>query len=737
MAEHNRYPERVDLSSCEKEPIHIIGSTQSYGVVIACDKFTGRIIQIGENCKEFFNVPAEDLLGKELDVILGVELSRKILSAVFEDHAFKVEETCINDKEFVVIPHVNSTNFILDIEPISAKADNFDFQKGLSSLLNTLSVSQDAEELCRDAAKITKSIFGYDRVMIYKFDEEWNGQVIAEELNEEMESWLGLQYPASDIPKQARQLFLKNRVRIISDVNYSPVKIIPRLSPETNEPLDLTNSKLRGVSPIHIEYLQNMKVGASLTAALLSNGKLWGLLTCHHYQPKFINYYQRQTCEFLIQIFSNELSLKNSKSFISNIEKLDALTLELINQIHLEANINRGLRSSATKITDLLECGGAAIILNGKIKLVGKTPDKKDIKKLVRDFLAKKKESLFHTKQLQQFYPMAENFKESGSGILSLRLGQSESDFLIWFRPEVIKTVEWGGNPENKATYNEEKERLTPRKSFEKWTEQLTGISHPWQDFEISGARKLGESVSYVILENQKKEIDNLNKQLVDAHNELELFSQGLSHDLKAPLRGIDGYAHVLKEDHYTDLHKEGQMAVDTILSSAEKMRELIDNILSFAGVSNQDVHRNLNSPNTMIGEILVSFNLKSNYPKTEIIVEENMPKLVGDRRMLSQVWSNLITNALKYSEKNEKPRIEIGTRIHDRRTIYFVKDNGIGFDPKYKEEIFNLFSRHSGDDYQGTGIGLAIVKKIIEKHNGKIWAEAKEKSGSVFYFYV
>ena len=737
MAENIQYPENVDLSSCEKEPIHIIGATQSHGVLVSCNKSDGTITQIGENCKDLFGISAEELLGSKLNVLLDPELSNELAGTAAERGVLEVKETIINNKAFVVIPHISGENLILDIEPVEAKKNSYDFQKELSSLLNTLSASETINELCDAAAKMTKSIFGYDRVMIYKFDEEWNGKVIAEEKNEDMESWLGLHYPASDIPKQARELFLKNRVRIIVNVNYSPVKIVPTISPLDGKPLDLTNSQLRAVSPIHIEYLQNMKVGASLTAALISNGKLWGLLACHHYEEKFINYYQRQTCEFLIQIFSNELSLKNSNSYIKNIEKLDELRSKLILQVQQEDSIKKGLSNFPVKVTSLFNCSGAAIVLNGKVKIVGNTPGKSQVKKLIRNFLARKDDSLFFTGNLLQYYPEAQNFKESGSGILSARVGQGERNFLIWFRPEVVQSVDWGGNPEYKVTYDKEKERLTPRKSFEKWTQQLTGVADTWKDFEISGARKLSESISYVILENQKREIDKLNKQLVEAHNELELFSQGLSHDLKAPLRGIDGYAHILKEDHYSDLQKEGQIAVDTILGSVGEMQDLIDNILDFAGVSNHDISKTTNSVDDMIRGILVSINVKSNYPHTKIEVEEHLPKMVGDKRMLSQVWSNLITNALKYSERSENPRIEIGTEIINRKTVYSVKDNGVGFASEYSEKIFDLFSRFSGDNFKGTGVGLAIVKKIIEKHGGKIWAESELGKGSTFYFYV
>lgn len=553
------YPENLDLSSCEKEPIHIIGATQPHGALVACDKTTGKITQVSENCKDFFNVEVEKLSNSTIHNLLGEDLCRGILEAIQEDGIFQAEETRINNRSCVVIPHLSGESLILDIEPVESKNSSLDFQKELSNILHTLDASDSPDELCKDAVAITRKTFGYDRVMVYKFDEEWNGKVIAEEKNAEMQSWLGLHYPASDIPKQARDLFLKNKVRIITNVNYQPVKIIPELSPINHKPLDLSHSNLRAVSPIHIEYLKNMQVGASLTAALISNGKLWGLLACHHNEAKFINYYQRQTCEFLIQIFSNELSLKNSNTFLRNIEQSDKLSNRLVYQVQETGSIKKGLSSAGLKVTDLFPCSGAAIILNGKVKIVGSTPEKNRIKRFTKLFLAKQENNLFFTNHFSKFYPEAEDFQDVASGVLGVRLGSSDRDFLIWFRPEVRQTVDWGGDPKNKAFFDEAKGRLSPRKSFEKWSEMVTGTSDSWKDFEISSATKLSESISYVILEKQKTKIDNLNSQLVTAHNELELFSQGLSHDLKAPLRGINGYAHILKEDFYNLLPREGK----------------------------------------------------------------------------------------------------------------------------------------------------------------------------------
>ncbi|GAA4321334.1 ATP-binding protein [Pontixanthobacter gangjinensis] len=731
------YPDKVDISNCDKEPIHIIGKSQAHGVIVACDKNSLEITQIGENAGEFFGIAYEELLGKPISYLVPESFSSTLKGLDTFRQMPEVSQVEINNIQFIAIPHISGESLIIDFEPAKETRNAFKYQRELSNILNNLSASKTPEDLCADAARITRKIFGYDRVMVYKFDEEWNGEVIAEEKDDKFESWLGLHYPASDIPKQSRELFLKHKVRIIGDVNYNPVPIVPEISPINGEPLDLSRSELRGVSPIHIEYLQNMKVGASLTAALISNGKLWGLLACHHYSAKIIDYYHRQTCEFLTQIFSNELSLKETNRYINKLEEWGKIRDDLVNQIEVDGKIKKGLTDKKVLFTELMDCEGGALFLNGKLRVIGKTPSKEQVKSLCLDFLAQREETVYFTKSLSKFYPPAIEYIDTASGILSIKLGRSNKDFLLWFRPEVIQKVNWGGNPDKKASYDEEKQRIAPRKSFEKWTQELTGVSNAWMDYQISAADAIRESLSSIILEKQKLKIDKLNRQLMEAHDELELFSQGLSHDLKAPLRGINGYAHILKEDHFHSLEKSGQKAVDTILSSTEEMGELIDNILSFAGVSGESINKNIFSVNHLLEDILETINMDSNYPRTSIELDKDLPRMMADKRMITQVWSNLITNALKYSEKEEKPVIKIGSTVIDNRTTYYVSDNGIGFDPKYSEEIFELFSRFSGDNFKGTGMGLAIVKKIIEKHNGKIWAESEKGMGSTFYFYV
>ncbi len=733
----NFYPQKVDTSNCEKEPIHIIGKSQAHGVIVACDRRDLNITQIGTNSISFFGLPYKDYLGKPIEVILGDSLASNLKDHILKGILPEVSEIRINNSDFILIPHFSGESVILDFEVLESDTDPYKYQRQLARILNTLGSSETSGELCKNAARITKNIFGYDRVMIYKFDEEWNGEVIAEEKEESLESWLGLHYPASDIPRQSREMFLKNRIRVIADVNYSPVSIEPELSPINQKPLDLTKSELRGVSPIHIEYLQNMKVGATLTAALISNGKLWGLIACHHYSAKFINYYNRQTCEFLAQIFSNEITLKETNRYLFKLGEGETIKNNLIIQINQKGDISEGLLNKEILFTDLIESEGGALILEDHVQLTGSTPAEDEVRNLVTNFISKIESPVFYTKSLKEDFKEAINITEKASGILSIRLGQSNGNFLIWFRPEVVKNVNWGGNPDKKVNYDEEKQRITPRKSFQKWTEKLTGVSDSWKDYEISTAKALRESLNNIILERQKLKIARLNKEISEANKELELFSNGLSHDLKAPLRGVEGYAYILKEDYYHDLEKPARQAVDTILSSAGEMRELIENILSFAGVSGKDLKKKPFSVNHLIEDILESFNVKKNYPGSKFHIDTNLPKMIGDKRMLTQVWSNLIANALKYTETESQPTIWIGARTVNDKTVYFVRDNGIGFDQKYQKEIFELFSRFSSSKFKGTGIGLAITKKIIEKHSGEIWAESKPGKGAEFYFYV
>jgi two-component system, chemotaxis family, sensor kinase Cph1 len=729
------YPDQVNLENCAKEPIHLIGRTQEHGVLLACNFQTLEITQAGANAITFFGISTDDLPGTGISSLIGEEKTQELKKQldIKENLPLQVR---INGKVFLMLPHLSGQNLILDFEPFPEEQDSLIFQNQLSTVLNRFQKALSVNELSNAAAIVIKKMFGYHRVMIYRFDEQWNGEVIAEEREEEMEAWLGLHYPATDIPEQSRKLFLSQRVRIISKVDYSPVPIMPGLSPLTGEPLDISQSGLRAVSPIHIEYLKNMGVGASLTAAIVVRGKLWGLIACHHNSEKYLDFHSRERCRFVAHTLSNELTLLETNSQISKFQLSENIRRQLVVQMNFHKDLRYALTRDTVKFTDVIDCGGGAIFIKDEWELTGNTPNEAQLDRLLKNFIKKQSNSVYLTRNLSAEFPEAGKYRTTASGLLSLKI--AENKFLLWFKPEVVQVVNWGGDPNNKAFYNEKEQRLSPRKSFEKWTEKLTGTSEPWDDLDKNIARSLRENISHVLLAQQREEIEALNLKLIEANKELELFSYGLSHDLRAPVRGMEGFLNILQEDHAKELGEDGRIMLHKTRELTERMNNLIDNILEYSRLSHTEGLKITTINNSeVIKEVLELFNAEESYPKTDVVLQPEMPTMHGDRRMIFQLWANLLNNALKYSAEKEKPLVEVGTTLINGREVFMVKDNGIGINPEYKKKIFETFQRAVGSRFKGTGIGLAIVNKIVEKHNGEVWVESVPGEGSQFYFYL
>lgn len=727
-------PDKLDLENCAKEPIHIIGKTQAHGVLISYDPISLKITQAGKNTSTVFGMSSDEILGKELSYLLGEDQAEGLMDLLSKELSTP-HDVEINNTNFLVLAHYSGPNLILDFEPYQEVNNPYYFQKQLTLILNELQAANTINQLCESATSLTKKMFGYDRVMVYKFDEEWNGEVIAESKEEDMDSWLGLHYPATDIPAQSRELFLKTRVRIIVDVNYTAVSIIPELSPITGEPLDISCSGLRAVSPIHIEYLKNMKVGASLSAAIIVKGRLWGLIACHHQTAKHLDFYQRESCRFLTQMVSTELDLLENTFFLSEVKRSEVIRRQLVVQMNKESNLVKALTEGNVKFTDLIPCGGGAIYMNARWKVVGLTPNEEQLESLL-NFSTQQPESHFATRNLSVVFPEAKDYQETASGVICLKI--SKNIYIFWFRPEEIQEINWGGNPQNKAFYNEKEQRISPRLSFEKWREELTGVAKPWQETDKDILRAFRESISHAILVQLQKEIEALNTQLVEANKELEIFSFSLSHDLRAPVSGMESILNMLDEDHREELSEEGQELVQMCRDLSRKMNRLIDDILEYSRLNKiDDLKISPIDTSELVEDVLKFINAKGTYPKTTLTIQPDLPEMEGDRRMLSQLWANLLNNALKYSSKKENPMVEVGITEKNGRDVFYVKDNGIGIHPDSWEMIFEPFKRAVREDFKGTGVGLAIVKKIVEKHHGEIWLESEPGQGSEFYFYL
>lgn len=724
------YPKKVDLTNCDREPIHLLGNIQPHGFLLVFDSKKLRLQRVSENSLISFGIQKETMNTYDIRTVFGQAQGDKLIKHIHSEEV-KPLEILLNDLLFIaIIKYVKGLVYI-ELEPVGDRVASLT-QYDLSEMISELSGASSVEDMCTKTAHLIRKQLGYDRVMLYQFDEDWNGEVIAESRSKHKNSWLGLQYPATDIPQQARALFLKQGVRIIKDVDAAAVPLFSHPTASV-DPLDLSQCELRAVSPIHIEYLKNMKVGATLTAAIVSDGSLWGLIACHHDTSRFINYYQRLTVKLLTQVFSTQLTLRASNQVLQLINSTSERRALLVNQMSAQWDIHGGLTDHPCTFLNVTEASAGAIFIDDRLSVLGDVPKPREILDMIDWMYENKEGAVYKTQHLGAEFNSGKELSREASGVLCIFLTTHSKECLIWFKPEIVKTVTWGGNP-NKAV-SEEGERISPRKSFELWKQEQKGRSLPWKDYELASAIALIESISKIIV-SKYDEVKRLNKELQEAYKDLESFSYSVSHDLRSPLRGISGFAQIIKEDYFDSLDEYGKSSVQRIIDASEKMDKLIDDVISFSSLGKGKVRFEKFSMNELISEVIDFLQVSLLYKNAAIVVHSDLTLVYGDKTMIFQVLTNLLNNALKYSQLREKPLIEIGQFTKNKIITYFVKDNGIGFDKKHADRIFGMFNRLvKQSEFKGSGIGLAIARRIIEKHQGKIWAESDLDQGATFYF--
>ena len=488
----------VDLDTCDREPIHVPGAVQPHGVLLALSEPDLVVRQVSSNSASMLGHEPADLLGRRLDEVVAGGLASAVHEASSDssdpaEHFPLSTDVVVRGEVHPVDALLHRTGGVLvvEIEP-GAGPLTFDLTyRSTRRAVSRINRAVSPGELYAIAAEEVRRLTGFDRVMVYRFDAEWNGQVVAEDKTDELNSFLGLRYPASDIPAQARALYTRNWLRLITDVGYRPAPLVPVDDPRTGQPLDLSHSTLRSVSPIHIEYLQNMGVSASMSISLLDRGDLWGLITCHHYSgPHRPPYEVRAAVEFHGQALSLRL--------VESTDRLEvARALEARSRLaDLTTAVNDEVRPAAAALTagpltvlDLMPCTGVAVGLDGGYASVGEVPEPSVVR--AHDAMAEMRGYEVHAlDSLPTVMPKMAVTKEFASGALVLRV--SSDQFVVWLRPEQVRTVDWGGDPHNKAIAAGEGDevRLSPRKSFDLWRETVRLRSEPWllADVELAGA---------------------------------------------------------------------------------------------------------------------------------------------------------------------------------------------------------------------------------------------------------
>lgn len=737
-------PQSPDWTQLKNASIHLYDEIQSHGVLLVLQEPELTILQVSSNVYNQFGKAPEAVLGTQLDDLLDayqIDQIRQGLTAESLDYInptkIWVRKTGDDYGVFDAVFHRNSEGFlILELEPAFSQENIpfLSFYHLARASINQLSANSTQRDFCQIIVQEVRKITVFDRVMLYKFDEDGHGSVIGEEKLADMESYLGLHYPESDIPQPARKLFISNWIRMIPDAKGEPVKIIPSINPLSNTATNLTNSTLRNASPCHREYLHNMGVGASLTISLIKEGKLWGLIACHHQTPKYIPYELRKACEFLGRVIFAEISAREETEDYDYRMQLNYVQSALVEQMSQEENFIDGLvQLDKPNLLNLANAQGAAICFAGNYSLIGETPSEEDLNYLLQWLKNNVNDEVFYTDSLPKIYVDAEKYKHVASGLLAIPI--SKRNYVLWFRPEVIQTVNWGGDPNNSfaIAQNDGDVYLRPRKSFELWKETVKLSSLPWQHIEVKAALELRKAIVNIVL-RQADELAQLAHDLELSNAELKKFAYVASHDLQEPLNQVANYVQLLEMRYQNKLDEDANDFINYVVEGVSLMQTLIDDVLAYSKVDMQAVEFQLTDVNTSLERALT--NLRQRISETKaIITHDDLPTVMADSTQIMQLFQNLIGNAIKF-RSDKSPAIHIGaTRLEDE-WLFSVSDNGIGFDPKFSDRIFVIFQRlHTRDEYVGTGMGLAICKKIIECHRGRIWVESQPGEGATFYF--
>lgn len=504
---------QADLTNCERELIHLAGSIQPHGALLVLSDLSLEILQASENVDKILGRSVDELLGRPVETLGGNIANRlRQLIASFDLAEPKpfICRTEYGDENwhFEAMVHRHSGGgIILELEPISPPAQD-DFSVGdlmherLAVAVEKFSGALSIAALSEAVVHTFRKMNGYDRVMVYKFDPDGHGEIIAEARNPKLDSLLGHRYPASDIPQRARELYVRNRVRVLTDVDYFPVPIVPRRFPPTQEDLDMSLCHLRSMSPLHLQYLRNMGVTGTLVVSLVREGRLWGLVACHHYSPRHVGYEVCAASELLAEVITARIAAIENYVH-SQVEVLvRRLELRLIEATSTEGDWRLALFRNPRTLLQPLEASGAALFSDGEVMTAGEVPSSPELRDLLQWIEGRTVDSMFYCSSVVRENPALASSRSTASGVLAFRLSRSRPDYLMWFRKEQLREVTWAGDPA-KPVLDNDPLKLSPRRSFAAWSEIVKGTATPWTRAEIVLARAIGNSLVDIILQIQ------------------------------------------------------------------------------------------------------------------------------------------------------------------------------------------------------------------------------------------
>ena len=716
------------LETCDREPIHQSGAIQPIGALLVTDPVTHRILGASANAAAFLNVDPDKLLSGALADI-NAELAAQIVDVVENNQIlhevldFRCEYAGI---VYDTVTHTHAGKRLIEFVPnLSPSADSVRSKMRLCSK-NCAQIMHAADfaEALQYASDAVRKITGYARVKIYQFLPDWSGHVLAESRDAAMPSYLGLHFPASDIPRQVREIMSIVPYRAIGTVSDQTVPILTRR--DATESVDLTWSVTRSVSRMHTTYLRNMGVAATFSCSLMHQGKLWGLIAAHHGETGIVPFDSWS----LIQEIGTALMLRYEQQERTNtadkISELRRIENSFAAVLRKSGDVEEVIGTLVPVLQQFLRADGFAFQYGTNLHLSGATPPAEFIPQLIQWAIKQRETSdQFQTTALHRDWPPALAHKETACGVLIQPIVTHRVCQLIWFRGPITRKVIWAGRPDSKVPIDlaEGMRALGPRQSFDRWVQEHRDESAPWQESELESAREIF-----------KEFLDIIAAQLLlkEENASLRQFAASAAHDLRAPLRGISMALEIMREEDFDeDVVKETHAIAE---GSANRLMELTTGLLELAVIRDQDHTFAPVALDALVRDVCEMLKTQCEEAQATITIGK-LPAVKGNERLLLRLFLNLIANAAKYRDQSRPLELQITAADAGQGQVAIsVTDNGRGIAPEFAERVFKpMYRLHSHDEIEGSGLGLTICERIVAIHEGSLRLDESYDQGARF----
>lgn len=711
---------------------------QSRGVLLCLSEPDLRIDQASENLEAALGTPLPAALQAPVDRVIGTTgreaLERALASHDVDDHPLYFGPLHTpHGHTLDAVMHRHKGVLILELEPaVHAAGGAFASMYPLvRTFVTSLQAVSSIDTLTDLAAREVRRLTQFGRVTVYRIDTDGSLRALAEARDMAYETLFGTQMPGAALTPQLRSLYSRNPLRLVADINDTPVGLVPPQHPSTGRVTDLSYAALRAASGAQRETMRRMGAMASLTLALTVRGRLWGVVACHHATPCSLSFEVRTACEHLAQILSLQIEAKEDRAEITHRLELRRILVRLLAAMADRDNFQDGLLEQPGDLLRFASASGAAIVRGDDCVRVGAAPAAESILRLTEWLANERPGEVFHTDRLAAVYPNGAALLPQASGVLAVQVSQLHRNYVLWFRPETPHTVRWAGDAPGLAGEWDTTPMLGRTRH---WQEHIAHTSHPWRTSEVETAAEFRYAILNIVL-RRAEEAAELTNELRRANHELEAFSYSVSHDLRAPLRHIAGYAELLDEMEGSHVSERGRHFLQTISESSRFAGKLVDDLLTFSQMGRGALHL----ADVDLAQLVRGIVRELTADQGRRHIEWNiaaLPVVRADPAFLQLAVRNLLSNAVKYTRDRNPARIHIHAEQTDTETIVRIADNGVGFSMEYVDKLFGVFQRlHRMDEFEGTGIGLANVRRIIDRHGGRTWAEGELDHGATFSF--